>query len=246
MYGTIAVVSSVVPSVSVVVPAYREAPNLRPLTERIFAAVTEADLTAELIIVDDDSRDGSIEIVDELAARFPVQIIVRSGERGLATAVLRGFEDARGEVLVVMDADLQHPPEKIPELVECITSSRGDFAIGSRYVGEGSIDQDWPLLRRLNSWVATVLARPLTSVRDPMSGFFALHRETWQRSAAIDPVGYKIALELMVKARCRRCVEVPIVFGDRAAGESKLSLAEQMRYLRHLLRLYRFRLFSRR
>ena len=99
------------------------------------SAVEGAALSGELIVVDDDSQDGSVEAVEELASRFEVRIIVRTQERGLASAVLRGFEDARGEVLVVMDADLQHPPEKIPELVESITSGRGDFAVGSRYAG---------------------------------------------------------------------------------------------------------------
>jgi dolichol-phosphate mannosyltransferase len=230
--------------VSVVVPAYREADNLRPLCERVFAATKGADLDAELIIVDDNSRDGSAEAVQELGSRFDVRIVVRTDQRGLASAVLRGFAEARGQVLVVMDADLQHPPEKIPELVECITSGRADFAVGSRYAG-GRIQEGWSLLRRLNSRVATLLARPLTPVRDSMSGFFALHRETWMRASRLDPIGYKIGLELMVKARCRRCVEVPIVFAHRAGGESKLALAEQLRYLRHLLRLYRFRLFGR-
>ncbi|MHC4610440.1 MAG: polyprenol monophosphomannose synthase [Planctomycetota bacterium] len=244
-------VSTARPSVSVIVPAYREAPNLRPLTERVFAATRQADLEAELIIVDDNSQDGSVDVVDELADRYPVRIIVRIHERGLSSAVLCGFDESAGEVLVVMDADLQHPPEKIPELVECITADRGDFAVGSRYAGQGSVDRDWPLLRRLNSTAATLLARPLTAVRDPMSGFFALHRDTWRRAAgrggaaALDPIGYKIGLELIVKARCRRCIEIPIVFADRAAGQSKLTFAEQLRYLRHLLRLYSFRFFPR-
>lgn len=244
-------VSTARPAVSVIVPAYREAPNLRPLTERVFAATGQAGLDAELIVVDDNSQDGSVETVEELAKRFLVRIVVRTQERGLSSAVLRGFEEAMGDVLVVMDADLQHPPEKIPELVECLTAGRADFALGSRYAGQGRIDRDWPLVRRLNSKVATLLARPLTRVRDPMSGFFALHRDTWRRAAGtgrtggLNPVGYKIALELLVKARCRRCVEVPITFADRAAGRSKLTLAEQLRYLRHLLRLYRFRLTGR-
>ena len=238
-------VSTARPSVSVIVPAYREALNLRQLTERAFAALDQAGLDAELVIVDDDSQDGSVEIVKELALRFPVRIIVRTDRRGLSSAVLRGFEEAVGEVFVVMDADLQHPPEKIPELAECITSGRADFAVGSRYTDRGSMDRGWPLLRRLNSRVATLLARPLTQVRDPMSGFFALHRDTWRRAPRPDPIGYKIGLELIVKARCRRCLEVPITFADRAAGQSKLTFAEQLRYLRHLLRLYRFRLLSR-
>ena len=232
------------PAVSVVVPTYREAGNLPALTRRLFAATRAADLKAELIFADDDSQDGSVELVEALAADYPVRIIVRSGPRGLAPAVLEGFEQATGDVLVVMDADLQHPPEKVPELVECITSGRADFAIGSRFAG-GSVDQNWSLFRRLNSKVATLLARPLTPVRDPMSGFFALGRDTWRHAARLDPVGYKIGLELLVKARCRRVVEVPIAFATRQAGQSKLRLAEQLRYLGHLLRLYRFKLLSR-
>ncbi|MCH7814027.1 MAG: glycosyltransferase, partial [Planctomycetes bacterium] len=185
------------------------------------------------------------EAVEELARRYRVRIVVRTGQRGLSSAVLRGFEESAGGVLVVMDADLQHPPECIPELVACITEDRADFVIGSRYVGLGAVDGDWPWHRRINSGVATWLARPLTKVRDPMSGFFALARETWQGAARLNPVGYKIGLELMVKARCRRCLEVPIAFADRHKGASKLTLGQQLRYLQHLLRLYRFRLIGR-
>jgi dolichol-phosphate mannosyltransferase len=182
-------------------------------------------------------------LVGELAGEYPVRIIVRTGPRGLAPAVLEGFEHARGQVLVVMDADLQHPPEKVPELVECITTGRADFAVGSRFAG-GRVDQDWSLSRRLNSKVATLLARPLTRIRDPMSGFFALHCDSLRHAAKLDPVGYKIGLELLVKARCKRAVEIPITFATRHAGQSKLSLTEQLRYLRHLLRLYRFKLLG--
>lgn len=227
-------------AVSIIVPTYREAPNLRPLTERVFAATTQASLTAELIIVDDDSRDGSVEHIDELSRIHPVRIVVRTGERGLSSAVIRGFAEAHHDVLVVMDADLSHPPETIPALVRLIQEDQADFAIGSRYVAGGRTT-NWSFLRRLNSWAATLLARPLTSVRDSMSGFFALHRRTLQQAAPLNPVGYKIGLELMVKTGCRRCVEVPIEFADRAAGQSKLTFREQLRYLRHVLQLYWFR-----
>jgi dolichol-phosphate mannosyltransferase len=144
-----------------------------------------------------------------------------------------------------MDADMQHPPQAIPKLVGCITSGQADFVLGSRSAPGGSVAGQWPWTRRLNSWVATVLARPLTAVSDPMSGFFALHRDTWKRADRLNPLGYKIGLELMVKARCRKCVEVPIQFQTRLAGQSKISLREQWRYLRHLYRLYRFRLLGR-
>ena len=232
------------PAISVIVPTYKEAANLRPLTERVFAATAAADIDAELLIVDDDSRDGSAEIVAELAARYPVRIIIRTAERGLSSAVVRGFREAANPVLVVLDADLSHPPEVIPDLVGPIHRGEADIAIGSRYAPGGRIAGPWSLLRVLNSRVATLLARPLTGVRDPMSGFFALHRTTLDRAARLNPIGYKIGLELVVKARCRRCLEVPIAFSDRVAGTSKLTLAEQIRYLRHLLHLYWFRLTS--
>jgi dolichol-phosphate mannosyltransferase len=230
---------------SVIVPTYREAPNLRALADRVFAATEAARIDAELLFVDDNSRDGSKEIVADLARERPVRMVVRTEERGLSSAVLRGFADARFDLLVVMDADLSHPPEAIPDLVTLIAEERADFAIGSRYVRGGDIAEEWSFLRYINSRAATLLARPLTPVRDPMSGFFALHRRTLDQAAALNPIGYKIALELMVKARCRRVVEVPIHFAQRHAGESKLSLSEQLKYVRHVLRLYWFRLTAR-
>jgi len=224
--------------VSIVVPAFREAQNLTPLVERIFAATDAAMLEAELIIVDDDSADGSEEIVAELAKRFPVHLNVRKGERGLSGAVLRGFTEAKHNVFVVLDADLQHPPEAIPAMVDGLAEPACDFAIATRYAGSGGIAGDWPLSRRIASWLATVAARPLARVTDPMSGFFATRRDTWQRAGALNPTGYKIALELIVRARCKHITEVPIEFAARTAGESKASFSEGIRYAKLLAQLY--------
>jgi len=233
------------PLVSVVVPTYREAGNLPILIERVFAAMDGASLSAEMVVVDDDSRDGADGIVAHAAQRHAVRLIVRQNERGLSSAVLRGFEQARGDLLVVMDADLSHPPERIPDLVRPVQDGTADFTIGSRYAAGGQT-VNWGLLRQLNSKVATWLARPLTRVADPMSGFFCLRRRTWQAVAdRLNPLGYKIALELIVKADLRRVVEIPITFSDRLHGKSKLTVGQQLQYLRHLLRLYRYR-WSRR
>jgi dolichol-phosphate mannosyltransferase len=223
------------------VPTYREAENLRPLAERVFAATRAAGIEAELIIVDDNSQDGSKEIIQDLAWDYDIRIHVRQNERGLSSAVVAGFGLAKHDTLLVMDADLSHPPESVPALVEPIFNGAADFVVGSRYVGGGRVQEEWPLLRRLNSWGATLLARPLTPVRDPMAGFFCLRKETWQRARKLNPIGYKIALELMVKCRCRRFVEVPIVFADRVRGESKLTARQQWLYLRQLAGLYWFR-----
>lgn len=228
--------------VSVIVPTYCEAENLPVLVPRITAAFQCAGLHREVLIVDDNSSDNTEEVCKELEAGHPVRLIVRKGERGLSSAVIHGMKQARGTVLVVIDADLSHPPEKIPELVQAIQAEGADFAIGSRYVPGGGTDESWGLFRWLNSKVATLLARPLTPARDPMAGFFAIRRSRFQSATNLDPIGYKIGLELMVKCGCRRIKEVPIFFGNRLRGKSKLSLKEQLNYLRHLKRLYEHKL----
>ena len=192
------------PAVSVVVPTFREAPNIKPLVERVSAVLGKTGRDFELIIVDDHSQDGTEEIVDSLPGCFPVRLIVRRGERGLSSAVVTGFREARYDRFVVMDADLQHPPEMLGALVDRLEQEDCDFVIGTRYLGAGAIDEGWPVLRRLASRVATALARPLMPLSDPMSGFFALRRSTFDRAEKLDPIGYKIGLELFVKCRCAR------------------------------------------
>jgi len=226
---------------SIVVPTYREQPNVRPLTERLFAALEPTARPVELIFVDDDSQDGTEETVADLARRYPVRLIVRKHQRGLSSAVLVGLAEAAHGLLVVLDADLQHPPEMVPVLLDRLEKENCDFVLATRYAGGGGLDESWPWWRRLASRGAAWLARPLVAVSDPMSGFFALRRCTLERAAPLDPVGYKIALELMVKSRCRCAAEVPIRFALRQGGTSKFGLRPQLLYLAHLARLYRFR-----
>ncbi|TVR99590.1 MAG: glycosyltransferase family 2 protein [Rhodospirillales bacterium] len=230
------------PTVSVVVPTFRERDNLEPLITRIEAALADSFPDYEIVIVDDDSGDGTEALIAALQDRgSPVRLIVRRTERGLSSAVLRGFEEANGAYLVCMDADLSHPPEALPEMLAPLIDGRAEFTIGSRYVAGGSIDGDWGLFRWLNSKVATVLARPFTRVRDPMSGCFAMPRTVFARARDLNPVGYKIGLELLVKCECRTVEEVPIHFADRQAGESKLSIREQFNYGRHIKRLFDYK-----
>ncbi len=233
------------PLVTVVVPTFREAANLPVLIPRLAAALDAAGRTYEVIVVDDNSRDGTAELMAEMALKHPVRLLVREHERGLSSAVVRGLSEGRGELLVVMDADLSHPPEKVPDLVEALLTGQGDFIIGSRYVAGGGTDHHWGFFRWLNSRVATWLAAPLTRARDPMAGFFALRRRTFAGARKLDPIGYKIGLELIVKCPCRHIHEVPIQFNNRLHGKSKLSIREHANYLRHLARLYRHRLLHR-
>ncbi len=231
---------------SVIIPTFREVENLPILIPRLTEALTAAGLNAEILVIDDDSQDGTEMLCKELALQYPVRLIIRTSERGLASAVVLGLKEARGEVLAVMDADLSHPPEKVPDLVRALRLGGADFVIGSRYILGGRTDEKWGWFRWLNSKVATLLARPLTLARDPMAGFFALSRASYQKAAdRLDPIGYKIGLELIVKSGCRNIAEVPIEFCDRTKGTSKLNFRQQLDYLRHLARLYLFRLTSR-
>jgi dolichol-phosphate mannosyltransferase len=232
------------PQISIVVPALNEGENLRPLAERIDAALKPAARAYELIIVDDNSRDATPTIAAELAKTYPLKLLVRTRPtNGLGGAVLHGLNEARGEIFVVMDADLQHPPERLPDLIQPLLDQSTDveFVLGSRYIPGGSTGEQWGLFRKINSRLATLLARPFSGpVRDPMSGFFALRRSTFARGTRLTPLGYKIGLELMAKCRVRRVQEIPIHFAERERGQSKLSLKEQFRYLEHLSRLYDF------
>ncbi len=242
--GAAATATGLAPLVSVVVPTYREAANIPLLVPRVSSALREAGLEHEIVIVDDNSRDGSEEAVAELSRNLPVRILVRRHERGLATAVLYGLREARGRVLVSMDADLSHPPEAVPRLARAIIDG-ADFAMGSRYIPGASIDEAWTMFRWLNSKVALMMAKPLTPASDSGAGFFAISRAVLDAADPLDPVGYKVALELLVKAPIREMVEVPIHFADRKHGQSKLSLKQQVLYLRHLARLAKYRLGKR-
>jgi dolichol-phosphate mannosyltransferase len=222
--------------ISIVVPTFRERENIPLVIERVERLAQAEQLTVELIFMDDNSNDGSLEYVRDLGLDW-VKFVQRTGERGLSPAVIDGIRLAKYPVVVCMDCDLSHPPERIPQMVLALATGQ-EFVIGSRYVPGGSTDDDWGFFRWLNSRVATLLARPLTPVRDPMSGFFAFRRDDINRAQELNPVGYKIALELIVKCGFENIAEVPIRFADRIHGESKLTLIEQLKYIKHLRRLY--------
>jgi len=225
------------PEISVIVPAFKEARNLPLLIDRLSALRRANGMDLELLIMDDDSRDGTEELVASLKQTW-IRLVTRTTDRGLSEAVSDGLRRARGDVIVVMDADLGHPPESIPELVAPLRNGY-DFVLGSRYVMGGSTSEDRGFFRWLNSRATTLLAMPFTRVRDPMSGFFALRRSTYESAAnRLNPIGYKIGLELIVKCRCERIKEIPIHFSQRKFGESKVSLVEQARYVQHLRSLF--------
>ena len=225
-------------SISIVIPTYNERENIAELTERIHRALTPRDY--EAVFVDDNSKDGTADFINSLSSQFPLRVIVRKEERGLATAVIHGIEHSDGQTVVVMDADLQHPPEVISDLLGAIESG-ADIAIASRYVKGGGMKQ-WGLVRKIISKGAIVLAHlalPATrSVKDPMSGFFAFKREALG-NARLSPRGYKILLEIMIEGKFKNAAEVPFIFENRRGGESKLNAKQQVEYLKHLFSLMR-------
>ena len=227
-------------TVSIIVPTYREAANIPRLAERIHAALSETGIAWELLLVDDNSEDGSEAVVAELAHRLPVRMVTRrQPPRDLSLSVIEGIRLCRFDRLVVMDADLSHPPERIADLLAALDADC-DMVVGSRYAPGGVIDQTWSRWRVLNSRVATSLTLPLVSCSDPMAGFFATDRRVLPDLQSLQPIGYKIALELMVRGKLR-VKELPIDFRDRSLGSSKMNWRQQLNFLRHLYRLYRYK-----
>ncbi|HUK52681.1 MAG TPA: polyprenol monophosphomannose synthase, partial [Candidatus Binatia bacterium] len=228
--------------ISVVIPTYKERANIGRLVERTGAALATLGEEFELIIVDDNSPDGTGEEVRRLAAegRPWLRLLVRENERDLSTAVIAGWRIARGEILGCMDADLQHPPETLPKLVQELRRTGADIVVGSRYVAGGGVSH-WSLFRRFISWSATLMASlilpgTLGRVHDPMSGFFVVRRAVLER-VALNPIGYKILLEVLAKGNYARVLEVPYVFEERSKGGSKMSSKTVFQYLAHLMRI---------
>ncbi len=225
--------------VSVVLPTYNESKSLPGLIPRIVRALTDAGLRGEVIVVDDNSPDDTAAVAEQIAREHPVRVLKRITERGLGTAVTAGFQLSQATVCVVMDADGSHPVEALGGMVRMILEDKAELVVGSRHV-QGGGSKDWPLFSQLKSRFAASLAVGLTSMTDPTTGFMAVRRSLLAR-LTLDPVGWKIVLETVVKAHPARLAEVPIVFTDREHGESKQSFKVLLQYLGHLYKLYQFR-----
>ena len=225
---------------SVVVPTYNEAGSVPKLAERLHAALGARDW--ELVIVDDGSPDGTADIAAALAPRIPTNVVRRAGKAGLASAVIAGFGAARGDIVVVMDADLSHPPELVPALLSAIEDG-ADLAVGSRYVAGGGVE-DWPMRRQIVSRVACLMGSVLVPVRDATSGFFALRRSVID-GVTLNPIGFKIGFEVIARGRYRSVVEVPYTFRDRELGASKFGRREIGQYVVQLGQVARDKLLRR-
>jgi hypothetical protein len=229
-------------SVSLILPTYNEAESIVETIERAETSLGAHDVKGcEIIVVDDDSPDGTGEIAAETARRFSnVRVINRPRRSGLSSAILDGMQNAGGDVLAVMDADLQHPPESLPRLLTAIQEG-SDLAIMSRYA-EGSRVEDRRPGKLFASFCAiglTHLLLPVTrGVKDPISGFFMLRRDVIS-NASFRPMGFKMLPEILARGRCSSVREVPFTFHQRMRGRSKMESREPFRYLRLLLSLKR-------
>jgi len=228
------------PKLGLIIPTLHEAANIRTVIDRVRCSLDPLGFPYELIVVDDDSRDGTDGIVQEMAeSDARVHFLGRSGKRGLGSAVRSGWQHTNAEVLGVIDADLQHPPELLPQLWEAIESG-SDLALASRYVSH-SVVRKWHrgryLLSRLAISLAGPLQRPGIYVKDPMSGFFMVRRSCLE-NLALRTEGFKLLLEILVRANIKSVAEIPFTFGPRMAGASKARLWVGLDYLRLLGRLW--------
>lgn len=245
---------------SIVVPTYNEAPNVAELVRRVTAAVDGAGIEAEIVFVD-DSTDATPDVIREVAARsmaerrstlapLPVRLIHRDvPSGGLGGAVLEGLAAASSDACLVMDGDLQHPPEDIPALWERYSEGDADVVIASRYAGGGTAGGLADRSRVLVSKASTAVTRAMFPIRlkdvsDPMTGFFLIDRRAID-TAQLRPRGFKILLEILAR-RPLRVAEVPFDFADRHAGESKASLRQGIHFLTQLtaLRFGKMSLFA--
>ena len=228
---------------SLVLPTFNEAQNIEPMIEAVSETLDRSGIDYELIVVDDDSPDGTWRRALSLTGSIPkLRVMRRLKERGLATAIIRGWQVSCGDVLGVLDADLQHPPEILPRLWNQIESG-ADIAVGSRHVAGGGVS-NWSLRRRLISRTAqaiglVILPEVVGRMSDPMSGYLMVRRDKLA-DVMLKPLGYKILIEILARGEVRRISEVGYVFQERWGNRSKVTWRSYRDYLLHLGRL-RFR-----
>jgi len=226
---------------ALVVPTLNEAGNIRRLLTQVQNALDPTGVSYEIVVVDDDSTDETPNIVRAYAQDHPgVRLISRRGEKGLAGAVIRGWQSSNADWMGVIDADLQHPPGVLPDLLQAM-SEGSDIAIASRYAAKDGV-RGWNPIRvaisRISTWATLPFQPKGMRVKDPMSGFFIVRRDVIE-GIAFETKGFKLLLEILVRGRIRCAREIPFHFGQRHAGKSKASTTVAIHYLQLLGKLSR-------
>lgn len=224
--------------ISLITPTYNERENIPILAEEVFGVVAQhPEIDLELIVVDDNSPDGTGEVAEKLKENYPVKVLHREGKLGLGSAVMAGFAHSDRDFLGVIDADLSHDPVVLPELI--LGLRQHDLAIGSRYNPESRVEK-WPWYRKVISQAGVFFARQLTGVQDPLAGYFFLHRRVIDGMELTSP-GYKILLEILVKGRYTSFMEVPFIFRNRQFSSSKLNWTEYYLFAKQLVLFWLFK-----
>lgn len=227
---------------SLVIPTYNEAANIESLCNLLVEVLSKNNIDFEVIVVDDNSPDATWKIVQAIAKKDSrISLIRRIGQKGLATAVIAGWKKAKGDILGVMDGDLQQPPETIPLLLNKLNEDALiDIVIASRNI-KGAMACRRSAWRRFVSGLGTFFSRLLlpgllARISDPMSGFFILRKEVIENKV-FAPLGYKIILEVLAKGVYRKIAEVPYIFSERKGGGSKSGIKQYLISFIYLLKL---------
>lgn len=231
--------------VSIVIPTYNESENIKGILHLIKEYLPK-NTTVEAIVVDDNSPDGTGKIAEDYfkslkeKTRYTINVINRKTKEGLSSAILKGIEQAKGKIVIVMDSDFSHPPQLIPKLVEVLKQSKTDIVVASRYLNGGNI-QGWSLKRKIISKIGTIIAKKGLGIKqsDPMSGFFAFNKDVI-KGINFDAIGYKLLLEMIVKAKGVSIKEIPYTFLDRQNGKSKLGIKTILEFGHAVWNLYRY------
>lgn len=239
------IISGNIPQVSILIPTYNESENIIEFLKSVQKNLPE-EIFSEIIVIDDNSPDGTGKIVEEYIrnngkiSENKIFVINRKGKKGLSSAILDGIHQSKGNNILVMDSDFSHPPEIITKMIQTLKKSQCDIVIASRYIKGGGVT-GWPFKRKVMSKVATKIAKKGLGIKnsDPMSGFFAFKRAIIN-GIKFDAIGYKMLLEILVKAKGVTVKEIPYTFSNRQVGSSKLSSSIIIDYIKSVWKLYRY------
>lgn len=227
-------------AISIIVPTYNEKETIISFLEKVTDQISKNNFNAGIIVVDDGSPDGTAELINNFSkTNSNITLLNRREKKGLASACVYGFSHTDSPILGVMDADLSHAPGALPYLLNPLLHNMCDIAVGSRYVPGGRI-LNWPFSRYMQSKLACVVGSLLTSIKDVTSGFFFFKREVIE-GVQLDPLGFKICLEILVKGNYQTVMEVPYTFCDRISGKSKMGLRQIIEYGKQLRRLRHYK-----